>query len=77
MYRIKRKTDKTWNGHCQRFVAYTRNFIKAKNKSDKQWRSKAKCRPRPTIKVPPFPPLNFVYKNLKWKKVMFRAYSMV
>jgi len=22
-----------------------------------QWRSEAKCRPGPTIKVPPFPPL--------------------
>jgi len=27
-----------------------------------QWRSEAKCRPGPTIKVPPFPPLKFSYK---------------
>jgi len=37
-----------------------------------QWRSKAKCRPGPTIKVPSFPPLKFAYKNFKWK-FMFRA----
>jgi len=37
-----------------------------------QWRSKAKCHPRPTIKAPPFPPLKFAYKNFKWK-FMFRA----
>ena len=30
-----------------------------------QWRSKAKCRPEPTIKVPPFQPLKFAYKNFK------------
>jgi len=28
-----------------------------------QWRSEAKCRPGPTIKVPPFQPLKFAYKN--------------
>jgi len=37
-----------------------------------QWRREAKCRQGPTIKVPPFPPLEFNYKNLKWK-IMFRA----
>jgi len=37
-----------------------------------QWRSKAKCRPGPTKKVPPFPPLKFAYKSFKWK-LMFRA----
>jgi len=41
-----------------------------------QWRSKAKCRPGPTIKVPPFPPLKFAYKNFKWK-FMFRANSKI
>jgi len=30
-----------------------------------QWRSEAKCRPGPTIKVPPFPPLKFAYKIFK------------
>ena len=30
-----------------------------------QWRSVAKCRPGPTIKVQTFPPLKFAYKNLK------------
>jgi len=38
-----------------------------------QWRSEAKCRPGPTIKVLPFPPLKFADKNFKWK-FMFRAY---
>jgi len=37
-----------------------------------QWRSKAKCRPGPTIKVPPFSPLKFPYKNFEWKFI-FRA----
>jgi len=37
-----------------------------------EWRSKAKCRPRPTTKVPPFPPLKLAYKIFKWKFV-FRA----
>ena len=32
-----------------------------------QWRCEAKCRPGPTIKVPPFQPIKFTYKNLKWK----------
>jgi len=45
-------------------------FSKAYN----QWRSEAKCRPGPTIKVPPFPPLKFDYKNLKRENIMFRAY---
>jgi len=31
----------------------------------RQWRSEAKCRPGPTLKVPLFPPLKFAYKNLK------------
>jgi len=30
-----------------------------------QWRSEAKCCQGPTIKVPPFPPFKFAYKNLK------------
>jgi len=30
-----------------------------------QWRSEAKCRPEPTLKVPPFPPVKFAYKNFK------------
>jgi len=30
-----------------------------------QWRSEAKCRLEPTIKVPPFQPLKFADKNLK------------
>jgi len=30
-------------------------------------------RPGPAIKVQTFPPLTFAYKNLKWKKIMFRA----
>jgi len=34
-----------------------------------QWRDEAKCCPRPTINGPLFPPLNFVYKNLKWNIV--------
>jgi len=42
-----------------------------------QWRSEAKCRPGPTIEVRPFPPLKFAYKNLKRKKIMFRAYLKV
>jgi len=29
-----------------------------------QWRSKAKCRPGATIKVPPFPPSNLLTKIL-------------
>jgi len=37
-----------------------------------QWRSEAKCRPGPTIKLPPFPPLKFAFKNFIWK-FMFRA----
>ena len=41
-----------------------------------QWRSEAKCRLEPTIKVPPFQPLKFAYKNLKWK-IMFRAYLKI
>ena len=36
-----------------------------------QWRSEPKCRTGSTIKVPPFPPLKFAYKNLKWKKIIF------
>jgi len=40
----------------------------------KQWRSEAKCHPGPTIKVPPFPLLNFDSDNLKLKKIMFRGY---
>jgi len=39
-----------------------------------QWRREGKCRPGPNIKLPPFPALKFD-KNLKWKKIMFRAYS--
>jgi len=38
-----------------------------------QWRSEVKCCPGPTIKVLPFPPLKFAYKDFKWK-FMFRAY---
>jgi len=40
----------------------------------RQWRREAKCRPGPTKKVPSFSPLKFAYKNLKWKKVVFRTY---
>ena len=39
-----------------------------------QCRSEAECRPGPTIKAPPFPPLKFVYKNVKGKKIVFHAY---
>jgi len=28
-----------------------------------QWRSEAKCRPGPTMKVPPFPPSNLLTKT--------------
>jgi len=41
-----------------------------------QWCSKVKCRPGPTIKVAPFPPLKFAYKNFKWK-FMFRVNSKI
>jgi len=37
--------------------------------------SKAKSRPGPTIKMPPFRPVEFAYNDLKWKKIMFRAYK--
>ena len=47
----------------------TRNMTMRTN----QWRREAKCRPRLTIKVPPFLPLKVAYKNLKWNKIMFRA----
>ena len=30
-----------------------------------QWRSKVKCRPGPTIKLPSFQPHTFAYKNCK------------
>jgi len=33
--------------------------------SSDQWRSGAKCRPEPTIKMPLFAPRKFAYK--KWK----------
>jgi len=42
-----------------------------------QWRSEAKCRPGPTIIVSPYPSLKFAYKNLKWKKIMLRAYLKI
>jgi len=38
----------------------------------RQWRSKAKCCPGPTIKVSPFHPLKFAYKIFEWK-FMFLA----
>jgi len=49
--------------------------LPSNQRASQQWRSEAKCRPGPSIKVPPFPPLKFAYKNLKWKKIMFRAYK--
>jgi len=39
-----------------------------------QWRSEAKHHPGPTTKVSSFTPLKFPYKNLKWRKIIFRAY---
>jgi len=41
-----------------------------------QWRSEAKCRMGPTIKVPPFLPFKFLYTNFKWK-FMFHAYLKI
>jgi len=53
----------------------TDNYFKAKKyESRMQCRSEAKCRPGPTTKVPPFPPLKSAYKNFKLKKIVFRAY---
>jgi len=54
-----------------------RTLLCSKHGRDQHWRSKAKYRPGPTIKVPPFQPLKFAYKNFKWKKIMFRAYSKI
>jgi len=40
-------------------------YATAANVVWEQWRSEAKCRPGPTMKVSPFPTLNFAYKNFK------------
>jgi len=55
------------------YLAYPRNVLLAAL----QWRSEAKCRPGPTIKVPLFPPLKFAYKNLKGKKIVFYSYLKI
>jgi len=59
-------------------------FVRKKGKTSdlpkfasQQWRSDAKGRPGPTIKVPPFPPLKSAYKILKCKKIMFRGYIRI
>jgi len=41
-----------------------------------QWRSEAKCRPGPTIKVPLLAPLKFE-NNLKLKKILCSAYLKI
>jgi len=58
------------NKQCKRvfFMIITESW---EDKASNQWRSEAKCLPGSTIKVPPFLPLKFAYKNLKWKKIMF------
>jgi len=57
---------------AQKVVSYTSARITETVFAHDQWRSKAESRPGPTIKVPPFPPLKFAFKNFKWK-FMFRA----
>jgi len=39
-----------------------RELSPVKLNAQTQWRIEAKCRPGPTLKVPPFQPLKFAYK---------------
>lgn len=59
-----------WNQHSF-------SFNTALRLHDAQWRSKAKCRPRPAIKLRPFQQLKFACKSLKWKKTLFRTYLKI
>jgi len=63
-----------YNWKQWRSEAFQQKTWSFQRKTWKQWRSEAKFRPGTTTKVPPFSPLKFAYKNLKWKKIMFRTY---
>ena len=69
------KFVKTAHAESWKMYQQSSDLLQQTKTTPHQWRSEAKCRPGPTIKVPAFPPLKFAYKNLKWKKIMFRDYQ--